>query len=403
MFKFITNNWPAKIMCLILAIVLWGYVAVGESQVDNFPGEIALETKNVPENLVAITDVERVQIKISADRNIWNRLSSNSFTAYIDLNGLSEGTYETDVIVKSNVGNVEIVDVAPQKILVRLEKVAKKIIPVKLQVEGDAGEGLVAGDAKIEPENIEISGAKSIIEKILDATAIIKLNGETENIEKTVALSALDAEGEEIKNINFNPKEVKVSLPIVKAGTTKTVGIKVKTSGKPKAGYWISQITTIPSDITIKSNSGVLKGTNYIETKTIDVEGASQNISRTIDLDLPSGVTTIDNIATIKIEIKISPTNLDKEISANIAYENLSGLLKVDGLDPNNIKVMASGPSDILNNLSGSNVQLKINLSNYKSAGSYSIDIDKSMISVPGGVSISSFVPSSVKVNLSNK
>lgn len=400
MFKFVTNNWIAKLICLILAVVLWGYVAVGESQVDNFPGEIALEIKNVPADLVAIIDTESVQIKISADRNIWNRLSSNSFSAYIDLKGLAEGTYEREVAVKPNVDNVEIVEIMPQKILVRLEKISKKIVPVKLQTEGEADEGLVPGDATIEPENVEISGAKSIVEKILEATAVIKLNGETENIEKTVALLALDAEGEAIKNISFTPKDVRIALPIVKAGTTKTVGIKAKTSGKPKAGFWISQIVVNPADIAIKSNGGVLKGTNFIETKSIDIEGASQNISRTIDLDLPLGVTAVDGINSVKVEIKVSPTNLDKEVSASISYENLNPSLKVDNIEPNNVKTVINGPADILTSI---NVQLKLNLANYKSAGSYSLDIEKSMFTIPAEVIISSFIPSSVKITLSNK
>lgn len=403
MLKILTYNWPAKLLCLFLAMGLWTYVAIGESQVENLPGKIPLETKNVGADLVAITDIETVQIKVSADRSTWQKLSANSFEAYVDLNGLAQGTHEVEVSVKANVPGVEIIEVVPDKVLVRLEPLTKKKVSVKLQTEGEAGEGLVPGEAIIDPEEVEISGAQSVIEKILEATATIQLSGETNQIEKTVPLLALDAQSEKIKNISFSPSEVKVTLPIVKAGTTKTVGIKTKLIGKVKTGYWISQINLNPSDVTIRGNSGVLRGIEYIESKNIDIEGVSADFSQTVDLDLPSGVSLVGATGRVRVEIKISAVGSEKEIIAGLIYNNLASNLKVNSVDPAVVKVIVAGPTDILNNLSSDNVRINFDLSSYNSAGSYSIDINKNMISVPSGATVSSFAPSAVRINLANK
>lgn len=404
MFKLISNNWGAKVICLILAVGLWTYVAVGESKVDNFPGKIPLTIKNTPNNMVAITDVDTVQIKVSADRAVWQRLSANSFEVYIDLNGLNQGTHEVDVSARSNIANVDIVQIMPQKVLVRLEPLAKKNVPVKVQTTGQAADGLVSGDANIDPENVEISGAQSIIDKILEVTASIQLNGESAQIEKTISVAALDAQGEEIRNISYSPSDIKVTLPIVKAGTTKTVGIKTKMSGNPKSGYWINQISVVPSDITIRGNSGVLRGINYIETKAIDVEGISDGITKNIDLDLPSGVTLADATnSQVKVTITLSSISSEKEIIAGLIYDNTASGLKVDSVDPSTIKILTSGPADLLNTLSSNNVQIHLDLASYHSAGNYSIDITRSMINAPDGISVSSFVPSSIRVILANK
>lgn len=403
MFKFITNNWAAKLVCILVAVGLWAYVAIGESKVDNLPGKLPLQIKNVPSNLTAIVDEDSVQVKISADRSTWSRLSSNSIVAYIDLNGLTQGTHEVSVLAESSISNVEIVDITPSKVLVRLEPIIKKKVPIRIQTSGQAGEGLVAGEATIEPSEAEISGAESVIGKILEVTAPIVLNGETTQIEKNIPLVALDSNGEEIKNVSYNPKEAKVTLPLVKAGTTKSVGIKAQITGKPKSGYWINQINITPSNVTISGSSGVLRGVTYLQTKAIDVEGISQNITKQIDLDLPSGVSLNETSSQVKVEIQISVGSSEKEISAGIVYDNLSSLLKVDSVDPNTVKIVVSGPVDALASLSSSNVQVHLNLGNIKTSGAYNIDIDRNSITVPDGMSVSSYVPSAVKVNLSNK
>lgn len=403
MFKFITNNWGAKLICIVVAIGLWVFVAIGESKVDNLPGKLPLQIKNTPSELTAIADEDSVQVKISADRTTWNRLSANSIVAYIDLNGLTQGTHEVDVMAEANTPNVEIVDITPKKILVRLEPVIKKKVPARVQTTGQAGEGLVTGEAVLDPSEAEISGAESVISKILEATAVIALNGETNQIEKKVPLIALDSKGEEIKNVNFNPKDVKVTLPLVKAGTTKTVGIKVQINGKPKAGNWVNLINISPASVTISGSSGVLRGINYLQTKAIDVEGISQNISRVVDLDVPSGASLSDNISQVKVEIQVGAGSSEKEISAGLIYDNLASYLKVESVDPTSIKVIVSGPVDALNNLSSQNVQVHLNLGSLKATGGFNVDIDRNSITVPEGTSVSSYMPSAVRVNLANK
>jgi YbbR domain-containing protein len=403
MFKFITNNWAAKLVCILVAVGLWAYVAIGESKVDNLPGKLPLQIKNTPSDLTAIVDEDSVQVKISADRSTWSRLSSNSIIAYIDLNGLTQGTHEVSVLAESTVSNVEIIDITPKKVLVRLEPIIKKKVPVRIQTSGQAGEGLVAGEATIEPSEVEISGAESVVGKILEATASVALNGETNQIEKNIPLVALDSNGEEIKNVSFNPKEAKVTLPLVKAGTTKSVGIKAQITGKPKSGYWINQVIITPSNVTISGSSGILRGISYLQTKAIDVEGISQNLTKQIDLDVPSGATLDETNSQVKVEIQVSVGSSEKEISAGLIYDNLSSLLKVDSIDPNAVKIVVSGPTDVLSTLSSSNVQVHLNLGNIKSSGAYNIDIDRNSITVPDGMSVSSYVPSAIKVNLSNK
>lgn len=403
MFKIITNNWPAKLICLLLALSLWIFVTLNSSKIANFPGNIPLETKNIPVGMTAVTDTQNIQIKISADRSLWNKLSANNFNAYVDLSNLTSGTHELDIKVTCNLSGVQIVSTNPEKALVTLESLVKKTIPIIAQVEGSAGEGLTAGDIKIEPSEAEISGAESIVSKIYEATAIIKLNNETADFSKAINLVALDAEGEIIKNIIFNPITAKVTVPIIKGSNTKTVGIKAKVIGTPKSGFWVKEIRINPADVSVSGSVSVLKNTSYIETKEINIDGIDANKSFNSELNLTSGLGLIDKISQIKVDIILDKTITQKEVIASYNWQNLATSLKIDTINPSSLKLVVSSTADVLSNITADNVRLNVGLSDFKISGTYNIDITKDMFTLPDGVSLISYVPSSITVTLVNK
>lgn len=402
MLKIFTNNWKAKLICLLIAVGFWTYVAANQAKVDNFPGGVPLEINNVPEGMIAITDVEKIELKIVAERSIWNKLTSDYINANVNLSGLGQGTHEVPINIEAKMSGVEIVDYTPKTALIRLEPKVTKSVPVNVKIEGEAGEGLMAGIPEIKPEEAEISGAKSIVDKILEATAIIRLDGETDNVTKNVKLVALNAESEKISNIKFNPEETQVTIPIIKAGTTKTVGIKVNAKGNVASGFWISSISTNPSTITISGAAGIIRSINYIETKELNIDGINSQTVKTVDLNIPSGITIADQVSLVRVEIDVSQSSSSKQISAQISPQNIASNLKVNSLNPSSLSVNLSGKSADLEKSNSDNVKLNLNLGGF-SEGTYSIDLTNSMFSAPDGVSVTSFVPSSISVNLTKK
>src|SRR3989304_1312344 len=158
--KFITDNFWVKVLALLCAISLWVYVSASENQIAEFPGSIPIEAKNTPSGLAAIYDTNRVKIKIQAPFETFNRLNADNFEAYIDLAGFEKGTYDVEVRVNINVSNVTVIEKDPDKIIVRLEPVLTKTVPVSVKFEGEAASGFVPGEPQIAPEEVEASGAE---------------------------------------------------------------------------------------------------------------------------------------------------------------------------------------------------------------------------------------------------
>ncbi len=401
--KLFTYNWQIKLVCLILAVGFWTYVSSTGVKVDNFPGGVTLEMQNIPDGMVAITDVNNIELKIVAEKNVWSKLSSDSVKAYVDLAGLTAGTHELGIKIQINVDGVEVESYNPQQVLIRLEPKVTKTVPVSVKIEGNAADGLVSGVPTVEPENVEIAGAKSVIDKVLEANAVIRLDGETEEVNKNVKLVALNAENEKISGITFSPEEINVTIPIVKAEDTKTVGLKVKTTGNIMSGYWISQITTNPSSITITGNNSVLKSLNYLETNPINIDNLSKDLTTNIDLNIPSGITMVDQANSVSVKLLVSKIDTQKQANATITSTNLASNLKIKTYNPENISVNIEGDTDTLNSISNNDIKLNLDLSSYKVSGSYPIDITKTMFDAPDGINILSFTPSSITIELENK
>lgn len=402
MFKILTSDWRTKILAILAATFLWFYVASSSSKVGNFPGSIPLEFRNVPQGLVAISDTQEVQIKLVAEGIVWQRLSASSFEAYVDLAGFNLGTSDLEVKVESKISGVSIVEIKPKKILVRLEPIAKKEVPVSVQISGKPAEGLVADTPVPEPNTVQISGAQSVVDKIFEATAKLTLSGESADVTKSVPLMALNSEGQPISNLTFEPAEVKVTVPLSKFGKTKTVGVVAKFTGSPQSGYFVSQVSVDPPTVAVSGKSSVLQSVDAINTKPIDISGISQNVARQATLDVPEGISLSDISLKISVKITVSSQSQSREVTVGQNYQNLSSNLKVDSITPSKITAAVFCPASLLDSLSSSNVVLNIDLSG-KGTGTFNLDIKTSQVSVPDGCSVSSLLPSSISVTLGSK
>lgn len=401
--KKIFQNFGAKIASVLIAIAIWIYVGSGLAQIGTFPGKIPLDFKNTPQGLVAVSDVSGVSVKIVAAANLWKSLTADSFSAAIDLSGYTEGTYELPVKVAANNTDIQVVEINPQKAIVRLEKITEKEVPVILQIEGKAADGFVVGDWKIKPDRVKVSGASSEVAEILEGVAKVTLAGEKDNLQRIVKVMALDSSGNEIRNLKFTPTEVEVQVPLVKASSAKTVGIKVIITGQPAEGFWISQIETEPPAVAVTASASLIGEINFIETKEINITGLSATKEFTTVLKPAVGVTILDNVSIVSAKIVVTPITTTRQFQVGFNWQNLNSNLKVASVEPAMVTLVLVGSTYDLSRLTTQNIAINIDLGVFFEPGVYSVDITRSNIVAPAGISFSSVVPSAINVGLENR
>lgn len=389
--KFFTTNIAAKILALLFAIVVWTYVATGQTKVDQFPGRIPIEAKNIPVGMAIADDLGTVGIKIKAPYSTWQRLSADDFAADVDLSGLDVGTYRIDVNVHTSNPAISIVEKSPSKVTVTIEPLVAKKIPVTAKLEGKPADGFAAGEITALPAETEVRGAKSLVESILNAQATLGLSGESSDIEKKVKLSAFDASGNEIIGVNFTPDTVGVKIAITRATNTKTIGIKANITGDPKENFWVSNVIVTPSVVTVTGEPEALKNLEYLETARVEISNISQTKTSEADLILPEGIALISGEKKVKVSVYVSPNLSVKEIPATLNFIGRSGSTT------SVVKAKVSGPIYILNNINSRDIVINIDLS---SRGSGAYTINKQNFSVPTGIDVIDFSPQNININV---
>ncbi len=399
---FFTKNIKAKLICMFLAFLLWVFVSSNQSLLGKFPNQISVKTINLSQNYSAFLDDDQVQIYLMAESAIWKSLKAESFAATIDVNGLTEGTYELEVKVISSVSGVQITKIEPRKIFVNIEKIKSKIVPVNAKIDGDPADGMTVGQVEIIPQEVEITGPGSYIEVINEAQINLQLNGESASFERNCEVFAMTENNSKMSGIEFKPDKILIKVPITRGGNNKTVGIKVKTKNNPVEGFYVSNIVSNPNIIDITGQRSILANINYLETEEVDLQNIKDRIFREVNVVMPEGVSLQKGVSNkVKVEVNITQYQMSKTVIPQYITNGVTTGLKLLSITPNDIKITVTGTPEILESVNTDNVKMNLDLSG-KIAGVYDIDINSQMITVPAGVSISSIFPNTISITISN-
>jgi YbbR domain-containing protein len=346
---------------------------------------------------VAISNNDFVQIKFSAKSINLSSIKESNFSANVDLSGLGEGTYQKDIQVSSQLQNIQIVSVNPSKTTVRIEKKTSKMVPIRVRVDGSAKEGFIASDVTSTPSETEVNGPESIISAISEAVAPIKLDGESESFTRSADLFAYTAAGDQIKNLIFNPSTVQLKITVSAASEPRSVGIRVRLSGKIAAGFAVGSISTDPQIVTVSGSESLLASTKYLETQNVDITGLSQDKTFTIKLDVPNGLTVEDKLQSVKVTLQIISSTAIRQLSITPSITGLSQNQKAT-LDPPSLDVFVTGNPDLLNALGNDSVLLSIDLE--KNAVTQDVTLNASQLNLPAGISFVRFGQNTVHITI---
>ena len=394
--SFITKNWPAKIICLLLALGLWFYIANEGFQLQKVAGGVPLETANLDDSLAVTEDLGTVQLSVRPQQGLRKSISPDSFEAYVDLEGLGIGAYELPVKVSSSDTEIQVLEIVPSKVKVTLDRKITKTFSVTAKVEGQIGTGYLVGDSKVSPAEVVVSGAEGLVGSISTVVADVKLVGELSEIRKTVELKAVSSTGQVIKNVTIEPKTAEIMIGVSQEADVKTVGVKVKTINQSKDGYFIKSLTANPSTVVLRGRREVLQPIEYVETKEVDLKDLTASTERNAGLILPADV-TLDGSETVKISIVIDSNESTRGMNGIFEFRNLGGNLKIDSFSPTKAAVTVKGKAGRLSSLTERDVRVIVDLAG-KGEGTFTIGLNKNNVNLPDEVSLESLDAKEIQV-----
>ncbi len=323
--NFFTKNIMIKVVSLIFAMILWGYVLtnVNPSRT-KIISDVPVVTTGVSDfnarNLVVRGDLSSilgsVDVRLTTDITHYFDVTNENISATVNLGTVTEaGVVSLPVVAESSIGNVVSTD--PSYINVEIDVLDTKRIPIDVVYQGELPEGFWHSAPVLGREDIEISGPKTDVQNVVKAICIIPLADQTESYNQTFDLQLLDNEDNVISSDLFKNSithSVTVKMDIL---PTKTVSISLDGAVMGESmipdTFEITNTTIEPSSVTIAAPQDVLDNINELYLESIDVSGRTKSFSEFVQIKLPTGVTSVNgiNVVTFNIDIHEKNTMLD--------------------------------------------------------------------------------------------
>ncbi|MDO5716871.1 MAG: CdaR family protein [Tissierellia bacterium] len=364
-----TRNLTAKIVSLVVAILLWSYVMGVEN-----PSEYRT-VRNIKVNFLHLDTMERrglelmnptdtfVNVRISGKKMDLEKLSHDSISATVDLEGYSAGEVRIPINIRLNNApeKLEVVSQSPSDIVVYIDRIITKEMDVKIVTNGNPEENFILGDLESATPKVSVKGPSSAINQVKRMEAYVDINGRTQAFTVSVPVYAVDDLGQEIPGVDFTPSTVDVTVPIYR---TAIIPIELVMEGKLPTNYEITNMEITPPTVALKLiQEGEIPP--KITTEPINVEKLINRKEKKLNLIIPDGFATVDNKKEYYLHFDIHEY-VQKSVIINrrqIMYYNIPEGLRVDEDNlPDSYEIILRGYKPSLENIQAGNLRFDVNL-----------------------------------------
>jgi diadenylate cyclase len=352
------SNIGYLVIALLLAWATWTFVIRQTNPATRLRFEdVPLHVNNAPPGTTLVTDPpDTIAAVIETTDVVRPTLSSNSFQGVVSLEDLGPGLHHLPIQVNSGASPVRVLSVDPPVLDLELAPIVTQTAPVVVEFTGQQNLSRayqVVGTPLAEPAQVQIKGAKSLVDQVSLVQARISLANATTTLEELRPLRALDAAGREIMGVTLDPTEAQITVAVQRRVNARDVGVRVITQGSPESGYWVSGLSVTPSNVTLQGEPEQLAGMeNFVDTLPVDVSGAVGDLTLPIPLDLPADVEALDNSGnpakTVTAQIKISPRRSSLLVMRPVELLGIpaTGIVRVR---PSSVELLLNGPLPTLN------------------------------------------------------
>jgi YbbR domain-containing protein len=318
----------------------------------------------------------------------------------LDLTDLEAGVHTLTPQVSIDLSPAEVVRMNPATVFVMLDSMITDTYPIQVRMMGNPAIGFEVQTPELSEENVFISGPQSLVSAIDQVVAEINIVDVSDDIQRTVDLQALDADGFEIDGLTINPTSIQITIPVTQRGGYRTVVVRIITSGQIALGYRLTNIYSMPTTVTIYSSDPNLIDAipGFVETTPINLNGASENLEIQVALNLPEGINVVGS-QNVTVQIGIEP------IQSSVSFTNIP--VQTEGLQeglevtisPETVDVFLSGPIPILDALTPADITVVINLSD-RGPGTYTL---APVIQIENAeINVDAILPNTIEVTVSD-
>lgn len=362
MFK---SNKVNMILSLIMAVVLWMYVA----------GQVDPKTdKRIPDVKIHFLNIDNLQdngldfastsdkwatVTVEGKRAQLNRIGAEDIKVTADLSNCTKG--KNEITLKATTRKkAEIEKISPATISVIIDERVNHSKPVKVVFTGKNKKGKEPGNVRTYPENVNVYGASSIVDRVKYVqTKIPRSKIKGNNTTVTGKAVAVDRHGKKVNNVWLSSSTIEVTASME---ATKEVDFKVDTKGSITGDKQLDSIH-VPDKIKIKGPADTLDGISEVQGRSVDISGVKETVEIPVEVSLPYGVELAEENEEIMMKVSV------KDLTS-MTYDYQSSNIEITGLAKDMdatitetaISVTIKGTDEQIDNISKEDIICKIDL-----------------------------------------
>jgi YbbR domain-containing protein len=403
-YRSIRDNTGLAAVSVVLAFGIWIVVieADNPTRTTVVPYDLVVEPINVPPTIAVVEPIGgpdlhlRVRVAVADDE--FDSLTAADFRATVDLEGYGVGVYEevpVTVRALTNRGGLRVESLTQDTVSVTLAQLTSKEVPVMPEITGTLISGYTMSPPELDDTSVTVSGPQSEVDKVTQVTATIDVDGLSDDLNTAVRVDPRDARGTLIPGVKVDPQLVNVKIPIEQQKFTRSMAVSPVITDTPADGYNVVSVSVTPATVTVRGSEAFIAGTSSIPTDPITLDDASEDVVKTVSLDLPTGAEITGGVPVVTVTVRIAPAIGEYNFTIPVTVRNLGGGLAIQGAVPS-VTVTLSGPLPDLQALGPGDIIAAANLDG-RGAGVQAVPVE---LSVPDGISVSRVLPPEINLTL---
>ncbi|MEW5911671.1 MAG: CdaR family protein [Thermodesulfobacteriota bacterium] len=167
MLERVLENWPYKLLALIIAVALWAFV-VGQEKAETTV-RVPVEITGLPQDLVLANQVDsEVEVRVYGPQNLVRQYSLHPRVKQLDLAGLAAGDHIFQVLPEDlNLPpSVNVVRISPSRLRVSLAARFNREAVVRPVIKGRPPAGYEVAEVTFKPAVVKVSGLEQELEDL---------------------------------------------------------------------------------------------------------------------------------------------------------------------------------------------------------------------------------------------
>jgi len=242
------RNWPAKLLSLLAAIVMWFFIMRDQNPVMEVTYTVPVQVQNLDSHYIIEDAPDVARIVLSGPRDTIMAIKADNLRAYIDASGVKPGQNNVTIGFTPPAG-MSLVEVKPDTVTINVDEYAERKIPVEIVPIGKFSDDVALKSVTIVPKEVTVSGRKQLVNAVNKVVMKVNISGQTKNFSAVSTLEAWDISGN-VLDVHINPSQGQAQYELNLLRKDKAVPITVPTAGTVADGYEVKSISVTPTQLT---------------------------------------------------------------------------------------------------------------------------------------------------------